>query len=100
MYNIETTLINKVRKEKMLKYKNKNFSGSIDLMYALWQEQGDDFDQSPIPSHTIMNCLFAFREKFPNIKWTPEKVKKILAEELALKTITLYEGASQRNAKS
>jgi len=72
-----------------IKYKEKIFSDYVELMYHIIRSD-NEIDPRLFPNHFVYFVRYALQEKF-NKKFTLKEVSKLLAAELALGTITLYD---------
>lgn len=71
-----------------ISYKEKVFPDYIDLMYYIIRNE-NEIDPRLFPNHFVYFIKYHLQEKF-NKRFTLKEVSKLLAEELALGTITLY----------
>lgn len=70
----------------MIRYNNNTYTDYLDLMYFLIRNN-NELDHKLFPHSSIYFIRYHLQEKF-NRKFSLKEVKKLLAEELALGTIT------------
>jgi len=84
----------------MINYKNVLYKDYVDLLYSIIKADDQEFSERIFPHSQYFYIRAALQEKFPNQKWTVRKVKQIIDEELALKTITLKDEKGLLSASS
>lgn len=74
----------------MIIYGEHKFKDYVDFFYWLVKKQDDDIEYKLFPHHTWFYIRAAIEQRTGK-RLTIKKIKQLIKEELALKTITLYE---------
>jgi hypothetical protein len=94
---LDKLLKNRYNRDMAIKYRDHTFSSYLDLVYHLDTIQGNGVNYSDfIPEDSFLYIYYNLKEKFPLQEWPIEKVKELLAEELALHHIKVNATEDER----